>query len=255
MKKIFAFFIALTAFGLIGCLDVEEDVKINADGTGTFKHTVDMSGLFDMLAMAALMDTSANSELKKISDKNIDSVISLKSFADTSTKLSAEEKRLMQEGTMRMIVNQGEKNFKIIMNYPFKNFTDLQKIIELQESGKGYDPFGKPKENSPMGEGDTDVMPSVDFAKMTFQNGLIERKIDQKKLDEMKNNEETRKMEEAGQMLEGITFKTVIHLPKAVTSATGEKVSVSDDKKTVRVSYTLMDVMKSPKALEFKISY
>jgi len=254
MKRIFAFFIALTAFALIGCLDVEEDVKINADGTGIFKHTVDMSGLFDMLAMAAMMDTSANSELKKISDKNVDSIISLKSFTDTSTKLSAEEKRLMQDGTMRMIVNQGEKSFKIIMNYPFKNFTDLQKIIELQESGKGYDPFGKSKENSPMG-GEEDMMPSVDFAKMTFQNGLIERKIDQKKLDEMKDNEETKKMEEAGQMLEGITFKTVIHLPKAVTSATGEKVSVSDDKRTVRVSYSLMDVLKSPKALEFKINY
>ena len=254
MKKIFSVFIALTAFTFVGCLDVEEDLTINSDGSGTYKHTVDMSGLFDMLAMAATMDTSANSELKKISDKNIDSIISLKSFADTSSKLSAEEKRLMQYGTMRMIVNQSEKTFKMIMNYPFKNFNDLQKIVELQESGKGYDPFGKSKERSPMGE-EGDMMPSVAFLKMTFRNGLIERKIDQKKLDEMKNNEETKQMEEAGQMLEGISFKTVIHLPKAVTDATGEKLTVSDDKKTVRVSYTLMDVLKSPQSLEYKINY
>lgn len=254
MKKILSFLFALTAFCLHGCLDTEEDMTINADGSGAYKHSVDMSGLFNMLAMAAMMDTSANGQLKQIADKDIDSIISLKSFTDTSTTLSAEEKSLMQDGTMRLTVNQNEKVFKMVMNYPFKNFNDLQKIIELQENGKGYDPFGKTKESSPMG-GDKDQTPSVDFLKTSFQNGLIERKVDQKKLDEMKDNEETKKMDEAGQMLEAITFKTVIHLPKAVTSANGDKVTVSDDKKTVRISYNLMDVMKSPKALEFKINY
>ena len=55
---------------LFGCLNTEEDVTINADGSGIYKNAVDLSGLFDMMQMAASMDTSESTGLKKISDKN-----------------------------------------------------------------------------------------------------------------------------------------------------------------------------------------
>jgi hypothetical protein len=56
-------------------------------------------------------------------------------------------------------------------------------------------------------------------------------------------------------MLDGVTFSTVIHLPRAVKSSSGEKITVSDDKKTVRMKYSLADMMKNPKSLEFKVEY
>ena len=227
---------------------------MNADGSGIYKNTVDMSGLFDMLGMIAMMDTSANSQIKKIADKNIDSIISLGSMSDTATNLSAEEKRLMQNGTVRLIVNQNEKTFKMILNYPYKNFSDLEKIIALQQSGKGFDPLGSNTQSLPMGGADA-KMPALDFLKTSFKNGLIERKIDQAKLDDLKENDQAKQMEDAGDMLEAIKFNTVIHLPKAVAKASGEKLTVSDDKKTVRINYSLNDLIKNPKALEFKIEY
>ena len=48
-----------------GCLNSEEDVTINADGSGVYQNTMDMSGMFDMMDMLAAMDTSQNSQLKK----------------------------------------------------------------------------------------------------------------------------------------------------------------------------------------------
>lgn len=254
MKKIL-FFVSLTVFCLTGCLDSQEDVTINADGSGVYKSSVDMSGLFDMLQMAAMMDTSANSQLKSLSNKNIDSTFSLGAFADTSTTLTAEDKALLKEGKVHFNVNQQEKVLKFDMIFPFKKVEDLQKILELQKSGKGFNPLKNAGSNPAMGSISQDSESPLEGLDMTFKNGLIERKVDQKKLDAFKNNEQASQLQSMGEMLEGVTFSTVIKLPTPVKSSTGEKVSVSDDKKTVRVKYTLADMMKNAKALEFKVEY
>jgi hypothetical protein len=266
MKKSLLLFslILSTAFLLTGCLDTEEDVTINSNGSGIYKTSIDMSGLFDMMQMAAMMDTSANSQLKQLGDKNIDSTIAIGAFTDTSSTLTAEERALLHDGTMHMTINQHDKVFKIVLNYPFKKTEDIQKIMELQQSGKGFDPLGKAKSNPALqgleGDGDGEKgggLPSADqYAKTTFKNGVIERKVDQSKIDSLKNSEQFGQMQAAGDMLlSGITFTTTIHLPKAVKSSSGSKLTVSDDKKTVRMKYTLGDMIKTPKSLEFKVEY
>lgn len=266
MKKSLLFICAIlsTVFILTGCLDTEEDVTINSNGSGVYKTAIDMSGLFDMMQMAAMMDTSANSQLKQLGDKNIDTTIAFGSSIDTSSKLTAEEKALLHDGTIRMTINQQNKVFKIVLNYPFKKTEDIQKIMELQQSGKGYDPFGKAMNNPALqgmeggdeGKGGGGLPSADQFAKTTFKNGLIERKFDQAKIDSLKKSEQFSQLQAGGDMLmSGITFTTTIHLPKAVKSSSGTKLTVSDDKKTVRMKYTLGDMMKTPKALEFKVEY
>jgi hypothetical protein len=265
MKKSLLFIsgIFLTAFFLTGCLDSEEDVIINTNGSGVYKNTIDMSGLFDMIQMAAAMDTSAGSKLKDLGDKSIDSTIAIGAFTDTSTTLTAEQKALLHDGTMHMTINQKDKVFKIVLNYPFKKMEDIQKIMELQQSGKGFNPMGKAMDNPALQgmEGGDDNkgggLPSVDeYAKTTFKNGFIERKVDEKKIDSLKNSDQFSQMQGAGEMLlSGITFTTTIHLPKAVKSSSGSNLTLSDDKKTVRLKYTLQDMIKTPKALEFKVEY
>jgi len=260
MKKSLLFiscFLA-TAFLLTGCLDTEEDLTINDNGSGVYKTSVDMSGLFDMIQMAAMMDTSANNQLKQLGDKNIDSTLSLSAFTDTSTTLTAEEKALLHDGSLHMAINQKEKVFKFDIIYPFKKVEDVQKIMELQQNGKGFNPLAKAK-NNPALQGMDDQgggLPSADqYTKTSFKNGLIERKVDVEKINELKKNEQFSQMQNAGDMLSGVTFTTVIHLPKAAKSSSGSKLTVSDDKKTVRVKYTLQDIMKTPQALEFKVEY
>lgn len=258
MRKIL-FLIALTAFCLIGCLDSQEDVTINANGSGTYKSTIDMSGLFDMLQMAAMMDTSANNALQKFSDKNLDSTLLFRSFTDTSSTLTPEEKALLRDATMHININQKEKQFKVNMTYPFKKMDDLQKILELQKSNKGFNPFKKPTEDSSfsaLGGGDEAGLPNPDqVMNISYKNGLIERKLDQQKLDSLKAKEQNSPMQGMDEMMTSVTFGTVIHLPRAVKNATGEKITLSDDKKTVRINYTLADLKKNPKSLEFKIEY
>lgn len=258
MKKFLLFIscILLTAFCLTGCLDSNEDVTINSNGSGVFKNTIDMSGLFDMLQMVAMMDTSADSQLKNFSRKNIDSSFSLGALTDTSTSLTAEEKALFQDATVHLQINQNDKLFKVAMTYPFKKVEDVQKIMELQQNGKGFNPLGKMKDNPALAQMGDKGMPSIaDFASTTFKNGLIERKIDADKLNDLKSNEAFSQMQNAEAMLKEVSFTTSIHLPKAAKDASGSKLTLSDDKKTVRIKYTLLDMIKAPQTLEFKIEY
>jgi hypothetical protein len=251
--------VLITAFILTGCLDTQEDVTIKSDGSGLYKNSVDMSGLFDMLQMAAMMDTSAAGQLKQLSDRNIDSTFSLSGFTDTSSVLSAEEKALLKDGTVHLNINQQNKVLKVDMNYPFKKVEDLQKILQLQQSGKGFNPLkqaGKTPTLPGLGqENGGDMGNPLEGIAITYKNGLIERKVDQAKIESAKNSDAGSQLANMGEMLDGVTFNTVIHLPRAVKSSTGQKLTVSDDKKTVRMKYTLADMMKDPKALEFKLEY
>lgn len=258
MKKILLFIscAVLTAFCLTGCLDSNEDVTINTNGSGVFKNTIDLSGLFDMLQMVAMMDTSANSQIKSFSDKNIDSSFSLGALTDTATSLTAEEKALFKDATVRLQVNQNSKVFKATMTYPFKKVEDVQKIMDLQQTGKGFNPMGKIKNNPALAEmGDKGLPSTGEITSTTFKNGFIERKIDSTKLNDLKNDDSFSQMQNADAMLKQITFSTTIHLPKVAKNASGSKLTLSDDKKTVRINYTLLDMFKTPKALEFKIEY
>jgi len=257
MKKIASFLIALFAIILTGCLDTVEELTIAPDGSGTYASTMDMSGMFDMIEMMAAMDTSANSQLKKLSDKDMDSVISMRSFTDTSSSLTPEQKKLFQDAKMRITMKQKEKLFKMGMTYPFKKLEDVQKIMALNDEGKGVGLFGKGGQENAIGAlNDKGGFPSIgNYYDMTIKNGLIERKVNEGKLAELKKDEKFSEMKNAGDMMGTITFSTVIHLPKPASTVEGEKVKLSADKKTVTVKSSLIDLFENPKSLGFKIVY
>lgn len=258
MRKTIFFFLTLFAFTLTGCLDTVEEITVNADGTGAYQTTMDMSGMFDMIEMMAAMDTSANGQLKKLSEKDIDSVMNLRSFTDTSSTLTAEQKALFDDATMHMTMKQKDKVFKITMTYPFKNLSDVQKIIDLNSEGKGVDLLGKNKQDS---QDIPDMekkggFPSVNnYYDVTIKNGLIERKINEEKLAALKNDEQFKEMKGAEDMMSSITYNTIIHLPKAAKKAEGKKIKLSTDKKTITIKSTLMDLFDDPKSLGFVIEY
>ncbi|HEU0110753.1 MAG TPA: hypothetical protein VFQ73_07740 [Flavisolibacter sp.] len=256
MKKIASYLFVLIVT-LTGCLDTVEELTITADGSGTYNSTMDMSGMFEMIEMMAAMDTSASKQMKQLSDKDIDSTISMKSFTDTASDLTEEQKRLLSSAQMSITMKQKDKLFKMGMNYPFKNLQDVQKIIELNNSGKGVGAFGKGKDTETLpGMGDRGNMPSIgNFFDMVIKDGLIERKINDSKLQALNSDEKFKEMKNAGEMMGAVTFKSIIHLPRAATKIEGEKAKLSDDKKTVTISSALTDLFENPSSLNFRIEY
>jgi hypothetical protein len=258
MKKHAFLLMAILTILLAGCLDTVEELNIAVDGTGTYKTTMDMSGMFDMIEMMAAMDTSASGQLKKLSEKDMDSVLHLRSITDSAADLTEEQKRLFREATMRITMNQKEKQFKLGMTYPFKNIEDVQKIIALNESGKGVGLFGKGQKDSTAvpGMDEKSSVPSLNnYFDITIRPGLIERRLNEVKIESLKKDEKFAEMKNAGEMMGTITFKTVIHLHKPAKKAEGEKLTLSDDKKTVTIKSNLGDLFDNPKSLGYKIEY
>jgi hypothetical protein len=258
MKKLTAIVLLFSAFVFSGCLDTVEELTIAKDGSGTYKTTMDMSGMFDMIEMMAAMDTSANSQLKKLSDKDIDSTFNLSSVMDTAAGVTEDQRQLYKGATMSLTMKQKDKVFKMAMNYPFKKLEDVQKIIELNASGKGVDIFnkGEKKQEIPPGMEDKGSMPSINnFFDITYKKGLIERRLNETKLEDLKKDEKYSQMKSAGDMLGSITYTSILHLPKPATKVEGAMVKLSDDKKTVTIKSTLADLFDNPKSLGFRIEY
>jgi hypothetical protein len=262
MKKILVFCLGMVTLTLTSCLDTIEEFTIAANGSGMYKRTMDMSKALEMLAMLAQMDQSGNNELKDISEKEIDSVLSMNVFSDTASNLNAEEKALLKNGKMRITFKPKAEAFRIGFDIPFQRLEDVQKIMALS-SNEGMDMMTKSTavlsgKNGPgAGEGGkTDKLPTADkFFNMTIKDGLIERKLDPI-AEGLKDVEEFKDMDMNGQnVLESMYISSVIHLPRPATRVTGELVKLSADKKTVTVKCSMKDLLSNPKSSEYRIEY
>jgi hypothetical protein len=245
-----------TLFFVAGCFDTTEEITIEKNGSGVYQVNADFKGLFELLDAMKAFDTSANSSLQKM-PSNIDTTINLRSFTDTASNLSADEKALMHNATMNMVMNEKEKVFKILMKYPYKNINDLQKIIKLCQSvnnmiGKELQVKEAPGMDMQMNQG----MPELNnFYDITFSRGLIEKKVNTDKLKAFQADPQYAQMEQALQMMSEATVNTVIHLPRPAKKAEGAKLKLSDDKKTVTINASLSDLFNEPGAFAYHVEY
>lgn len=257
MKKLFRLLIVCTSFFILaGCFDTTEEITIERNGSGVYQVNADFRGLFDLIDAMKAMDTSANSSLQKM-PSNIDTIIQLRTFTDTASNLSTEEKALFRDATINLVMNEKDKVFKMLMKYPYKDINDVQKIIKLSQSGNNF--IGKalqgketPQMDVQAGQGMPDFNNIYDI---TFRKGLIEKKINADKLKQFQDNEQYEQMKQAIAMVSEASINTVIRLPKAAKKAEGTNVKLSEDKKTITVKSTLNELFDKPEALSYRVEY
>jgi len=257
MKKIASLLLGCFALVLTGCLDTVEELTIGADGSGVYTNTVDMSGMISMLEMMAAMDTSAKNGLQSLKEQNMDSVLAFRDLIAQDSSLTAEQKRLFSDAKMNIVMKGKEGVMKFGMTYPFKKLEDVAKIQAMNNAGKGVGLFGNKGKDNPMmqGLGDEGLPDIGKYLDLNLKNGLLERKVNAEKIKELQKDEKFQQMGQAEEMLESVTFTSIIRLPRPATAATGSKVELSADKKTVTIKTSMKDVMTNPKALDFRITY
>ena len=98
MKNFFLFLVTASLLFLTSCLEVLEDVYLNADGAGKYLITMDMSELFSDPMMKGLFDEAAKEETGKTDDEPLE-MDSVMYFRDESgfAQLSDEEQALIKE--------------------------------------------------------------------------------------------------------------------------------------------------------------
>jgi len=264
MKRLIGFSVLIGSLILSGCLDTVEETTFNEDGSGVYSSTADMSKVFTMLG--ALGGGGSNDKLKDIEKIAIDTIMMMKDMQDSTVKLTSEEKKLIEKGTVRVIMNYKEEKFTTTYSVPFSKPADILALNTLIKSSKG-DVFQEQMkmalpnadkgsdDDMPMmgdGEGEPDLNGYFDI---TYEKSKLKKKINKEKYANVKDDKNLQTMMEMGQMGMPVNFKTVINLPRPVKKAEGKGVTVSENKKTITIEGTLDDFMEDPSKFEYEIEY
>lgn len=260
MKKFTSYFFALTiAVMFYGCFETTEEITINENGGGIYDVNYNMNGFFDMMPEVPNEDSST-SKLPLGMPSNFDTTIFLGPFFDTASHLTNEEKALMKNATVHVTINEKEKVLKMGMHYPYSKLSDIERINQISQANG--DLFNKALKGLNNGDEahiedpENFQMPDVNsFFTLTYKTGLLERKVDEGKLKALQNEKGFVEMKQALSMFSSSIVKTVFHLPKPVKKVSGEKVTLSADKKTVTISSTVDEVFENANLLSYRIEY
>jgi len=239
-----------------GCYEINEDIVINEKGSGTYTTKMDMSALLQMMQSMAGEEEIAKSGL----DKPIDTIIQLKSVLDTAKDITPDQKRLFQDGTMKLKMNIKESVFKADINFPFKNYNDLQTLMAGSSTGGLAEVFKKVFSNpdstqsaAPVQDQGIDQINNV-FDVTVTKNSIIRKLNDQKYKALMEKPELAQAKQMMGNGFE-ILYTTTIRLPRPVKKSDNAMVMLSDDKKTVTIKYDLMKLFETPENFSYSIEY
>jgi hypothetical protein len=252
MKLIRTLIVILTCIFLNSCIELKEDVAINADGSGQFSTTTDLAQMIDM------MEAMGGEEFEKKKDEKVDTLIYLKSLVDTAKKLNASQKAVLRKGDVHVKMDMGKKIFFIRLKCPFANMNELQTLSDAITSG-GFD-MGKLIDNT-MDKNSDDKGGSGGFEKLLSvynykaKDGSISRTVNQEKYKKLASDPELADIKEGAGMGIEIAQTSVYKLPRPVKSTGNKKATLSSDKKTVTLKANLMDVFAAPELLAFSIEY
>jgi len=252
--------VALCIF-LVSCYEVNEEIQINADGSGTYVTKMDMGQLIDM------MQTFAGEEAltKDGMDKVIDTTMLMKNMLDSAKDLSADQKEVLKDGKMRMQMNVKEKIFKMDMNFPYKNYKGLQQLMSgLGSNSAGLsnvfkDMFGNKGDSSGMDQPAPANEPKMDdFANIydvTIKNGFISKKVNAEKFKALTDRPEMAQVKQLSSSGMEILYTTTIKLPRPAKKTDNPLIKLSDDKKTVTIKYNMLELLDNPQKFSYTIEY
>ena len=252
MRMLKLFLVAVGCVFFASCLEINEEVQINDNGSGQISTTMDMAQLIDM------MQAMGGEEFEKKKDEKMDSTILLKDFVDTAKNLTKEQKALLRNGTLRIKMNMAQKEFNLNMKYPFSSLENLQKLNSaLAAQGGGFGNAMKGamgNENSESSEAPEmdQLMGIFDY---NISNGLIKKSVNKEKLKKLEESPKMAEMKQGADMGIEVMYNVTYKLPRPAKSVDNPKAKLSDDKKTVTLRTNLMEIFTKPEQFAFTIQY
>ena len=211
-----ALLIAASVFTMTACFDITEDITINKDGSGTYISTTDASKLSEQLGMLAAMDTTG--ELIPKLKYSLDS-----SFSANFSQYAA------IKGVSKVKVDTSKAyTYKVTLD-----FTDI---------------------NALNGVINVDKKDAAQKNLYTWVKGKLTRKDSGIGMGEM-GMEDDQQKEMAKSLLKDMKYTIIYHLPKKVSSITNKEAKLSDDKKTVTLQGSLLDIMDKKLTLGNEVKY
>jgi hypothetical protein len=257
MKKIRIGVVVIISLLFAACYEINEDITITEKGTGTYSTRMDMSALLQMMQSMASEEEIQKSGL----NRSIDTVIHLKSIMDTAKDVTANQRRLFENGTMKMKIDLKENIFNADVNFPFNSLKDLESLMSGTGTGGLSEVFKQvfAKKDSTQQGGGMDDQGGLDQMNnvfdVTISKNTIARKLNRPRFDSLMAKPE---IAQAKQMVGGgfeILYTTTIRLPRPVKKSDNDMIKLSADKKTVTIKYDLLKMFDTPEKFSYSIQY
>ena len=263
MKILKLSFLLFSLCFFAACIDTEELIDLNADGSGQYSLSMDMGKLIEMAS-----SMGGDKGTPKKTKEKIDTLIYFKDAVAASDKLSADEKAIFKDGQCKIKFDEANSEMKIVLSCPFKDMNTLAVVKKdlpglLDKLGLMDKATGKGKKKSELSEmgGDGDlanaVNPSDKYYNFSAVPGKISYSIPDKESFKklVANDSIMQMMQQSALMMGDMTSTTIIKLPSPVKSVSNPKAVLSADKKTVTIKTIVTNMMEKPEEAEYSIEY
>lgn len=273
---------ALALFGLTSCGDIEQNLTIKPDGSGTLETSFDIGEMMSMIkgfGDAGMEDVTISTDqevdtalvtpekikdpmellMEKVTDpsydKDFDTTMSILSIMPDSVKQKDTRPDLTKKLNIRMKSPAKSSDLTIGLLMNFDNQAQLKELVKYMETMDNSSssvmasagPGGMQAENFLVFNADLNAgwirFDSVDYTGMATEFGMSS--------DSLMSGEDMGMLE---MMLGSTKIKSIIHVPGEVTSCTNKEAIITKDNK-VMVEYGLMDAIKKGKIPGYTIHF
>lgn len=247
----------ITVVGLlfVSCYEVNEDIVVKEDGSGTYALHTDMGQLLQMMQTFLTEDDMKLDSLAAPQD----STYLLKDFLDPANATPG-QKALLKDGKMNLQMNLQENILRMNMDIPFQSNNSLQQLMAGQtpSATSFYKKIFRLTDADSV-QAPTPKEPDMnDLAKIydvTIQNGLIRKQINTERYKALINRPEIKDLNKVAEAGVEVWYTTTIKLPRPVKKTDNTLVQLSADKKTATIKYNVMELLKSADKFSYSIEY
>jgi hypothetical protein len=216
MKKLlFTILSSICLFGIVGCLDITEELTVKQDGSGHYVNTINAEKMSEQMSMFAMMDSTG------------EMIPKMKHTMDSSFVATAEATKAIKGITNYSL--DTSMPFIYIISFDFKNVESL---------------------NAAAGAGKANGQQNI----YAWEKGKISRKDIPLSIGDMNLDDPSQKDMMKGFMAD-MKYKVIFNLPSKVKNSTNKSFTISEDKKTVKMESNLLDVVEGKVKLSNEVTY
>jgi len=230
MKKILIYLFSTCLLSMMSCLDIEEEITINTDGSGMYEMRMDMSEAVKMI-MAMAPDS--------VKEEGMTEDDILQAMAD-SQGASEEMEAALEELNAKDGISNAQQSLEggvFTMSYNFKNFSTLSDALNQSGDGSGFE--------NPLG---------IKQPVFSGKKGLFSRSQGTEGATDM-DDEMAQTMEMMEMMMGDATYTTIYNFPGKIKKASNKEASYSNGNKTISVKAKFLDLIDDPGILNNTIKY
>jgi hypothetical protein len=266
MKRLIGLSAFIVVFVLSGCFDTLEETTINDNGSGIYFYNTDMGKMLGVVS--AFGGDEKKEEMAKVKG---DTTVFFRDIKDSLRNLTDAEKKLLENGKGRIILDLKDEKFSLSFTIPFAKPSDMIGISEALGKSTGkimnilIERIMPEEEKKKMKHDEEDEIPGMgggegtpsisSYFELTYENNKLIKKINKEMISKLSEDESLKSAKEMSQMGAAMNLKTVFNLPRPAKKAIGKGITLSDDKKKVTIEGTLDDFFEDPAMFEYEIEY